>query len=198
MKKFKINENLLALLMFGAMFAGWEYLIIVTGFIWAFCEAGKSLKDLTIKVVAVFGACALTMLFWDVLVQGIDALFGGLRTFFEMLVSWGVDYELIEGYDEYFYNPICTYLVSILGNVLAFIVVLVKAKFIYTVITNKEMRGAFWPVQVLLNKVLVFANNNFYEEDKAAKTTGKSRFCPSCGEKCDEDAAFCTSCGNKF
>ena len=198
MKKFKINENLLALLMFGAMFAGWEYLIIVTGFIWAFCEAGKSLKDLTIKVVAVFGACALTMLFWDVLVQGIDALFGGLRTFFEMLVSWGVDYELIEGYDEYFYNPICTYLVSILGNVLAFIVVLVKAKFIYTVITNKEMRGAFWPVQILLNKVLVFANNNFYEEDKAAKTTGKSRFCPNCGEKCDEDAAFCTSCGNKF
>ena len=50
MKKFKVNENLLALLMFAAMFAGWQYLIIVTAFIWVFCEAGKSLKNLTIKI----------------------------------------------------------------------------------------------------------------------------------------------------
>lgn len=198
MKKFKINENLLALLMFGAMFAGWEYLIIVTAFIWGFCEAGKSLKDLTVKVLAVFGACAVTLLFWNVLVQGIDALFGGLRHFFEMLVSWGVDYDLIEGYDKYFYNPICLKVVEILEGVLSFVIVAVKAKFIYSVIANKEMRGVFWPVQSLLNKVLVFANNNFYEEDKANKTNAKSRFCPKCGEKCDEDATFCTACGNKF
>ena len=47
MKKVKVNENLLALLMFGSMFAGWQCMIIVVGFIWAFCETGKNLKDLT-------------------------------------------------------------------------------------------------------------------------------------------------------
>ena len=198
MKKFKINENLLALLMFGAMFAGWEYLILVTAFIWVFCESGKSLKDLTVKIFAVFGACALTLLFWDVLVQGFDALFGGLREFFKMLVSWGVDYDLIDGYDTYFYNPICIHLLEILGGVLSFAVLLVKSAFIYSVIRNKEMRGFFGPIQTLINKVLVFANNNFYEDDKASKANAKSRFCPKCGAKCDEDSSFCTSCGNKF
>lgn len=197
MKKFKVNENLLALLMFGSMFAGWQYLVITTAFIWVFCEAGKSLKDLTVKILALFGACAVTLLAWEVITQGIDALFGGLRNFFQMLVSWGVDSSLVYNTDKYLFTPI-NLLVEILGTVLTFIIALVKFKFIYSVITNRDMRGAFFPVQSFLDKILVFANNNFYEEDKAAKTSGKSRFCPKCGEKVDEDASFCTSCGNKF
>jgi hypothetical protein len=198
MKKIKVNENILALLLFGAMFAGWEYLILVTAFIWAFCEAGKSLKDLTIKVLAVFGACSLVMLFWDVVVQAFETVFGGLGNFFEILVSWGVDYGLIEGYNKYFYNPVCGSVLETIGSLLTLVILAVKAKFIYSVVVNKEMRGAFWPVQSFLNKILVFANNNFYEEDKASKAPAKSRFCPKCGEKCDEDATFCTACGNKF
>ena len=197
MKKFKINENLLALLMFGSMFAGWQFLILVTAFIWAFCETGKSLKDLTIKVLALFGACAVTLLAWDVIVQGVDALFGGLRNFFEMLVSWGADNDLINNTDKYLFTPI-NLLIEILDSILAFIIVIVKFKFIYSVITNREMRGAFFPVQSFLDKITVCANNNFYEDDKASKTSGKSKFCPKCGEKVEENASFCTSCGNKF
>ena len=178
MKKFKVNENLLALLMFGPMFAGWECMIIVVGFIWAFCETGKNLKDLTIKVLALFGACAVTMLAWDVVTQAIITVFGGLRKFFEMLVSWGVSFDLVDG---------------------TLIVMAVKFKFIYAVITNKEMKGAFFPVQLFLDKVTDFANNNFYEEDKAPKAaSAKGKFCPKCGEKVEDDASFCTSCGNKF
>lgn len=200
MKKFKVNENLLALLMFGSMFAGWQCMIIVVGFIWAFCETGKNLKDLTIKVLALFGACAVTMLAWDVVTQAIITVFGGLRKFFEMLVSWGVSFDLVDGYDKYFYNPICQKLIiEIVGEVLTLIVMVVKFKFIYSVITNKEMKGAFFPVQLFLDKVTDFANNNFYEEDKAPKAASvKGKFCPKCGEKVEDDASFCTSCGNKF
>ena len=198
MKKLKVNENLLALLMFAAMFAGWQYLIIVTAFIWAFCESGKSLKDLTIKVIAVFGACSLVLLFWDVFTEAVQAIFGGLREFFRMLGSWMDDFDLVEGYDRFFYNPICVYFVGLLEGFVSLLVLLVKAAFILSVLRNKDMRGFFGPVQTLVNKILVFANNNFYEEDKASKPAAKSRFCPKCGEKCDDDAAFCTSCGNKF
>lgn len=197
MKKFKINENLLALLMFGSMFAGWQYLIIVAAFIWVFCEAGKSLKDLTVKVLALFGACAVTYLAWDVVTQGIDAIFGGLKHFFEMLVSWGVDSDLVYNTDQYLFTPI-NKVVEIADSLLTFVVLLVKFKFIYSVISNKEMKGAFFPVQHFLDKILVFANNNFYEDDKAAKSAGKGKFCPKCGEKVEDNASFCTSCGNKF
>ena len=198
MKKIKVNENLLALLMFAAMFAGWQYLIIVTAFIWAFCESGKSLKDLTIKIIAVFGACSLVLLFWDVITEAIQAIFGGLREFFKILGSWMDDFDLVEGYDRFFYNPLCVHLIAIIDKFVSLLVLLVKAVFILSVLKNKDMHGLFSPVQTLVNKIVVFANNNFYEEDKGNKPTAKSRFCPKCGAKCDEDSAFCTSCGNKF
>ena len=54
MKKFNVNANLLALLMLITLFAGWEYMIIVTAFIWVFCESSKNLKDLTIRTIAVY------------------------------------------------------------------------------------------------------------------------------------------------
>ena len=199
MKKFKVNENLLALLMFAAMFAGWQYLIIVTAFIWVFCEAGKSLKNLTIKIIALYGACALVLLGWDIINQGITTIFGGLRKFFEMLVSWGVSANLVNGYDDYFYIPICVKLFEILGEVVTLVILVVKFRFILSVISNKEMKGVFFPVQGLLDKIVTFANNNFYEDDKASKeTSNKGKFCPKCGEKIEENASFCTSCGNKF
>lgn len=198
MKKFKINENLLALLMFAAMFAGWQYLIIVAAFIWVFCECGNSLKNLTTKVIAVFGALTFISLGWDLILQLWDTVVGGIRNLFEALVSWGVDRDLVYNYDKYFATPF-GYFLDILTSIVNLLILFVKVKFIYAVMNNKEMNGVLSPVQKFVNKILLFAKNNFYEEDKgAAKASSKTKFCPNCGQKCDEDTTFCTSCGNKF
>lgn len=197
MKKIKVNENLLALLMFAAMFAGWQYLIIVTAFIWGFCECGNNLKNLTIKVVAVFGSLALVQLGWDLVLQAWDVVAGGLNRLFEALVSWGVDNDLVYNYNKYFTTPL-GYFLEIVTSVITFAVLFVKLVFINNVLRNKEMTGVLAPFQKIANRIMLFAKNNFYEDDKASKDTAKTKFCPNCGQKCDEETTFCTSCGNKF
>ncbi len=195
MKKLKVNENILALAMFASLFAGWQAMVLVLLFIWAFCEAGNSLQKLTVKVVSVFGAIAIIELGWMLIVQGVDATMGGLNKFFQMLVSWGVDSSLVLNADRYAFTPI-TLLLSIFESVLKLLLLIVKVKFIFSVLANKNYTG-FWPVKGVARKVEDFANNKFFEEDKG-KNAAKGNFCPECGEKCEDDAAFCPKCGNKF
>ena len=196
MKKLKVNENILALLMFASIFAGWQYLVIVTAFIWAFCEAGKSLQNFTVKVISVFGALAIINLGWDLIVQGVDMGFGGLNRFFQMLVSWGVSADLVVTSNAYVFTPI-NLLVQIVGSVVAFLLLLAKLKFIVEIIANKDAK-TIWPFNGFAKKIEEFANNHFYEEDKAAKQSNVATYCTECGAKIEEGAAFCNSCGHKF
>ena len=196
MKKLKVNENILALMMFISMFAGWQYMLIVLGFIWAFCEAGNSLQRLTVKVVSVFGGIAIVSLIWSLIIQGADATLGGLNKFFQMLVSWGVDANLVTNANKYAFQPI-DLILSIFESILNLLLLIVKVKFIFSVLGNRTYTG-FWPVKGIAEKIENFANNKFYEEDKVAKASEKGSFCPKCGTKCEENAAFCPSCGNKF
>lgn len=196
MKKLKVNENIFALLMFASIFAGWQYLVIVTAFIWAFCETGKSLQNLTVKVIAVFGALAIVDLGWDLIVQGVDMTMGGLNRFFQMLVSWGVSGDLVVNANRYAFTPI-DLLVQIFGSILAFLLLLARLKFICEIIANKNA-DTIWPFKGFANKIEAFANNHFYEEDKGATGAGKGSFCPKCGTKCEDGAQFCPSCGSKF
>ncbi len=196
MKKLKVNENILALAMFTSLFAGWQYMLIVLLFIWAFCEAGNSLQKLTVKAISVFGAIAIVSLIWSLIVQGYDATAGGLNRFFQMLVSWGVDANLVLNANKYAFTPL-ELLMAIFESILNFLLLIVKVKFVLSVISNKSYTG-FWPVKGLARKIEEFANNKYYEEDKANKSAAKGNFCPECGEKCEDDAAFCPKCGNKF
>ncbi len=195
MKKIKVNENILALLMFGSIFAGWPYLVATTAFIWAFCEAGKSLQNLTIKVVSVFGALAIITLGWELIVQGVDMTMGGLNRFFNMLVSWGVSADLVTNATRYAFTPI-NLLVEIFGSILTFLVLLAKLKFIVSILANKGAR-TIWPFQGFATKIEMFATNKFYEEDKAS-SKANGNFCPACGTKCADGAQFCPSCGQKM
>ena len=196
MKKLKVNENILALLMFASIFAGWQYLVIVTAFIWAFCEAGKSLQNLTVKIISVFGALAIIDLGWDLIVQGVDMSFGGLNRFFQMLVSWGVSPDLVVTSNSYVFTPI-QLLVQIVGSVVAFLLLLAKLKFIVEILANKDAK-TIWPFNGFAKKIEEFANNNFYVDDKASKQSEKTTFCTECGAKIEDGAVFCPTCGHKF
>ncbi len=162
MKSFKVNENLLGLLLVGAMFAGWEYLIVVTAFAFVFCEISEKFKDLVVKVLAVFIALSLTVLLWDLILEGKEVVFGGLREFFKLLVSWGVTDELLYNFDKYFMNLI-NFVLDVASNIVRFVVLAVKVRFILSVLSNKEMKSVFSPVQSFINKSLDFAKSNFYK-----------------------------------
>lgn len=198
MKKLKVNENILALILLLSFFASDLALVISLVFIWAFCEINDTLKDLSIKVGVVMGAILILSLGWGVVEAGKDLIFGGLNNIFEMLVSWGVTSELTSNANQYVFSPVNS-VFTIADYFIVFVILFVKLRFVLSVVKNEEMGGALWPLQSLINKMMNFVNNNFYEENKAPKKTASGNgFCNKCGAKADGKSPFCSSCGNKL
>lgn len=198
MKKIKVNENILALVLFVSFFASPYAYVVALLFIWGFCEMKDALKDLSIKIGVVLVAISVLKLGWDVVLAAKDLLFGGLDHIFQMLVSWGVDSSLTLNTTQYLFNPL-EHIFAIASAFVMFVILYVQLRFVLSVIKNEEMRGALWPLQSLINKATNFVNNNFYEDNKSAKkASGAGSFCNKCGTKSDGNTAFCSSCGNKL
>ncbi len=203
MKKLKVNENILALMLLASFFAGWQVFVLAVAFIWGFCEMNDSLKSLSIKVGVVLGAVEILYLGWDVIVALKDLVLGGLKNVFDMLVSFGVTEELTYNTGRYLFNPV-NYIFAIAESFVIFAALYVKLRFVLATVKNEELRGALAPVQSLINKMNNFVYNNFYEENKTqpasgnTKSSGGSGFCSQCGAKVDGKSPFCSSCGNKL
>ena len=166
MKKFKINANFLALLVIISLFAGWEYMIVVTAFIWCFCESSQNLKNLTISAIAIFAGCYVFMWLWDVIESiysiGIDSLTGLIT----ILGNYGVDVlELSIKLDKYLVGTLDV-VMDLASSVVYLLVLLTKFKFIVSIISNKPMTGAFSKIQEYINYFINFANSNLYEEQQ--------------------------------
>lgn len=166
MKKFKINANFLALLVIISLFAGWEYMIVVTAFIWCFCESSQNLKNLTVSAIAIFAGCHVFLWLWDVVESiysiGIDSLTGLIT----IIGNYGVDVlELSVKLDQYLVNTL-DIIMEILTKVIYLLVLLTKFKFVVSIVSNKPMTGAFSKIQEYINYFINFANSNLYEEQQ--------------------------------
>lgn len=171
MKKFNVNANLLALLMLITLFAGWEYMIIVTAFIWVFCESSKNLKDLTIRTIAVYAGCSLFNILWSLLTGVYDVVIKGLDTLLELIATLGAESldfsikfaEFVTKLNSYFLNPVDS-VVAILGSLVTLLILFIKFKYIVSTLSNKPLKGFLGFVQKYIDAVVDFANNNLYEE----------------------------------
>ena len=164
MKKFNVNANLLALLMLISLFAGWEYMIIVTAFIWVFCESSKNLKDLTIRAIAIYAGCYLFSWFWDIIYSGYSLAVSGVNGLFEILAGMEVDVvEAVTGINKWVLNPVAV-VAKVLDSGVSFLILLAKFKFIVSVITNRPLTGIFGKIQEYINYFVNFANSNLYED----------------------------------
>lgn len=196
MKKLKINNNVLALLMLVSIFAGWQYMILMTGFIWLFCEVTEKVKNLAIKVISIYAGCLLFGMLWDIIVNIWELASEGLLTLFKVIGSYADMTEAIYNVQKYFLNPI-NYIVEYVGLLVSFVILIIKFKFIKSVVTNSPMGGTFSFVQEYINYFTAFANASSYSEETKESKIKKTTHCPNCGEEIPEKAVFCTSCGTK-
>lgn len=163
MKKLKVNTNLLALVMVVSLFIGWQCTILVAAFIWCFCEVGENLKTLIVRTVAILAGCLLFSTLWNIVTSvyslGVDTLEG----FFKIIGSYATDVTMPEEIYSYLLTPLGV-VMSILTALVNFVILLVKFKFVMSVITNRPMTGVFSKVQEYVNYCVNFANSNFYDE----------------------------------
>lgn len=196
MKKFKINANFLALLILISLFAGWEYIILVTAFIWLFTEENKKLRDLSIKAIAIYGACVLFSMAWTLISGAIDLGSEGILTVFKVLNSYNSDIVATD-IQRYFLIPV-GYVVTYIGLLVSFLILFVKFSFIRSVIMNKPMLGLFGKLDEYVNNFTKFANANIYEEDVQKSSQDSKTHCTNCGTELAKDTSFCSKCGNKI
>lgn len=69
--KIKINPGLASIVLVGAFFAGWQTLLTVIVFMFAFCEVDESAKNVAIKVVTFLVGITVVSVLWNILVDGV-------------------------------------------------------------------------------------------------------------------------------
>jgi len=166
MKKVKVSANILSLLILISLFIGWEYILILTAFIWCFCDTSQNIKNLTIRAIAVYAACYLFTMAWSLVSDGYGLGVEAVEGLFQILASWGVDVlEATANITKYVLSPLGV-VVSLLGNVVSFLVLFAKFKFVYSIVTNKPMTGIFGKIQQYINYFVNFATSNLYEDQQ--------------------------------
>lgn len=162
MSKLKVNSNLLAVLVVISLFAGWQYMILVSAFIWCFCETSDNLKNLMIKVIAIYGGCFLFSTLWNLIDGGYELVVDGINGIFKIINSWNTSVMMPKELTQYLLNPLSV-VMNFLGSVVKFIVLLVKFRFVVSVIANRPMGGVFSKIQEYVNYFVNFANSNLFQ-----------------------------------
>ncbi len=164
MKKIKVNANILSVVMLLSLFIDWKWMLLVTLFIWCFCESGQAIKNLVIRCLAVYAGCYLFAWFWDIIYSGYNLAVSGVNGIFEILAGMEVDVvEAVNGINKWVLNPVAV-VAKVLDSGVTFLILLAKFKFIVSVITNRPLTGIFGKIQEYINYFVNFANSNLYED----------------------------------
>lgn len=164
-KKIKASANVLSMVMLLSLFVDWKWMLIVTVFIWCFCESGQSIKNLIIRCLAVYAGCYLFSWFWDIIYAGYNLGVSGINGLFEILVGFGADMtEVVLNVNKYVLNPIAV-IAKLLDSAISFLILLAKFKFIMSVVTNRPLTGIFGKIQEYINYFVNFGNSNLYEDN---------------------------------
>lgn len=165
MKKLKVNANILSMILLISLFAlEWKWIIIVSVFIWCFCESSQQIKNLVIRCLAVYAGCFLFSWLWDIIVNGYGFGVSGLNGLFSILAGFGADMsEVIINVNKYLLDP-ADIIIKVLGKGVDFVILLAKFKFIVSVITNRPLTGIFGKIQQYIGYFINFGNSNLYED----------------------------------
>ena len=169
MKKVKASANLLSMIMLVSLFIDWKWMLLVTVFIWCFCESGQAIKNLIIRCLAVYAGCLLFAWFWDIIYSGYQLGVSSIDGLFNILTSFGAEMgEAVTNLNKYVLNPV-NIVVNVLGDAVSFLIVLAKFKFIVSVVTNRPLTGIFGKIQEYINYFVNFGNSNLYEDQQSAQ-----------------------------
>lgn len=80
MQKIKMNSGLGCALLVGAMFGGWETLIIAVLFLFIFCEEDAKIKGVATRVITFYIAYFLVSYGWDILYKTVGVASDGVSS----------------------------------------------------------------------------------------------------------------------
>lgn len=191
MDKIKVNPKIVALLLLGGLFAGWEYMLLVSAFALIFCSHDDGIKSLMIKVLVLMASLALFGKLWGLVESGYALGVDGIKGLFTILGSINPSITLPLWLTRYILTPVGT-VIDLLGSAVSFVILLAQFNFVLATIMGKSMPKPFSKIDEYMTKFADFVS------DKISLVAKDQKVCPSCGATVKEDASFCTKCGTKF
>lgn len=166
MSKWKINPNFFALILVASLFAEWKYMILLAFLVFVLWHENEKLRKLSVQVVAISSACALFMLFWNVVESGFSVIDTGANALDSVILLFDDMYTRPE-----WLNTLLSLLNSFEGllyNLVSLAIYFAKFSFIIAVITGTEpKKGIFGKIYNYLNTFSSFVDKKLYDLNTA-------------------------------
>ena len=149
--KIKINPGLASIVLVGAFFAGWQTLLTVIVFMFAFCEVDESAKNVAIKVVTFLVGITVVSVLWNILVDGVGVAIDGVNLVLQFINQFLDPVDAIE------LTNIESTIASVVGyadKVVSLLLRLAEIGFVIAMLTGKPGKE-----NIVTKKVNEYVNN---------------------------------------
>lgn len=161
-----LEPKILIILIAAGVFAGWEYLLLLTVAVYLLSDSVSS-KQLLIKTLVFMASILLVSYGWQIIKEVLELGIGCLKDFVNYLVTIEVldDVDVLTSMNNFVFTPF-TSLVNLLSSVIS--IVILVAKFCYVAILLSFAKKGF-----IFSKIDAFTTKIYEklssEEEQATK-----------------------------
>lgn len=202
MSKIKVDSKILAVLILVGLFAGWQYLLLASGFALVVAHDDEKVMDTLKKVVVLLASITLFLALWNIIYTGYGVFEDAVEGIFKILNSFNNEWLMPTWINSYVLNPL-RIIFEVLDKAIDLIVIITKFAFVVAIISSKSLPKAFSKIEEYSNLFGSFiADKVNISKTKTEASTHKqeeknTKICPNCGNELSKTATFCNKCGTK-
>lgn len=202
MSKIKVDSKILAILILVGLFAGWQYLLLASGFALVVAHDDEKVMDILKKVVVLLASITLFLALWNIIYTGYSVFEDVVEGIFKILNSFNNEWIMPTWINSYVLNPL-EIVFKVLDKGIDLIVIITKFAFVVAIISSRNLPKAFSKIEEYSNlfgnfvadKININTNKNVSSVN--VQEASNTKTCPNCGNELSKTATFCNKCGTK-
>lgn len=161
-----IDPKVLIVLTAVGVFAGWEYLLLLTVAVYLLSDNASS-KQLLIKTLVFMASILIFSYGWQIIKEILELGIGCLKDFMNYLVTIDVidDIDVITSMNNFLFTPL-TSLVSLLSSIIGILILVAKFCYVAILLTGTKKGFIFGKIDAFTTKIYEKLSS---EEEKAKK-----------------------------
>lgn len=152
--KIKLSSGLASLILVATLFAGWQVVLLVMLLMFLFCEVEENVKNVASKVLTFYVGFTLVSMAWELIISGINLVFGSLDQIVAIINVYRDPLDLITL--AKFTTPFVT-VIAVVDSIFNYLLTFVKFGFIISLLTGKAIHNN--PVSSKINEYMTKAIN---------------------------------------
>ena len=147
MGKIKVDSKILAILILVGLFAGWQYLLLASGFALVVAHDDEKVMDILKKVVVLLASITLFLALWNIIYTGYSVFEDVVEGIFKILNSFNNEWIMPTWINSYVLNPL-EIVFKVLDKGIDLIVIITKFAFVVAIISSRNLPKAFSKIEI--------------------------------------------------